>query len=140
MGSAQQCARPGHDDHSRQRVCYPEVTGYFIPTLLASGLRDLAHQYARWLVSVQKPDGSFGGGGEEASFAFDTAQVVRGWVEVAPQMPELETTVATSLRVAPENGRPTKRAHPGAIAWRGLESRAAWRGERGHSPLRPAAY
>jgi len=76
--------------HSRQRVCYPEVTGYFIPTLLGAGLRDLAHQYARWLMTVQKPDGSFGGGGEEASYAFDTAQVIRGWVEVMPRMPELE--------------------------------------------------
>ena len=76
--------------HSRQRVSYPEVTGYFIPTLLAAGLRDLARQYARWLVSVQKPDGSFGGGGDDGSFAFDTAQVVRGWVELVAQMPELE--------------------------------------------------
>lgn len=76
--------------HSSQRVCYPEVTGYFIPTLLATGQRDLARQYARWLVSVQKTDGSFGGGGSDASFAFDTGQVIRGWVEFAPQMPELE--------------------------------------------------
>jgi len=76
--------------HSRQRVCYPEVTGYFIPTLLATGLGDLARQYARWLISVQKADGSFGGAGCEASFAFDTGQVIRGWVELAPEMPELE--------------------------------------------------
>lgn len=76
--------------HSRQRVCYPEVTGYFIPTLLATGLRDLARQYARWLMTVQKADGSFGGGGNEASFAFDTGQVIRGWAELVSQMPELE--------------------------------------------------
>lgn len=76
--------------HSRQRVCYPEVTGYFIPTLLAAGLRDLAQQYARWLMTVQKADGSFGGGGNEASFAFDTGQVIRGWAELVSQMPELE--------------------------------------------------
>lgn len=76
--------------HSRQRVCYPEVTGYFIPTLLAAGLGNLARQYARWLVSVQKPDGSFGGAGSDASFAFDTGQVVRGWVELVDELPELE--------------------------------------------------
>lgn len=76
--------------HSRQRVCYPEVTGYFIPTLLSTGFGDLARQYARWLVSVQKADGSFGGAGSEASFVFDTGQVIRGWVELAADMPELE--------------------------------------------------
>ena len=96
--------------HSRQRVCYPEVTGYFIPTLLAADCVIWRTEYARWLVSVQKPDGSFGGGGEEASFAFDTAQVVRGWVEVAPQMPELEPPLRRAcewlLKTAdPQSGR-----------------------------------
>ena len=76
--------------HSRQRICYPEVTGYFIPTLLATGFRDLAQQYARWLVSVQKADGSFGLDGNAGSFAFDTGQVIRGWVELVSHLPELE--------------------------------------------------
>jgi hypothetical protein len=43
---------------SRQRVSYPEVTGYFIPTLLGVGERDLARQFADWLVSVQRADRS----------------------------------------------------------------------------------
>lgn len=76
--------------HSGQAESYPEVTGYFIPSLLATGHRRLAHQYARWLATIQKTDGSFGPGWTDESFAFDTSQVVRGWVEVLPQMPELE--------------------------------------------------
>jgi hypothetical protein len=74
---------------SRQRSCYPEVTGYFIPTLLSIGERDLAFQYAQWLMSVQKDDGSFGIG-NGYSFAFDTGQVARGWVSVVEHMPVLE--------------------------------------------------
>lgn len=73
---------------SRKRVSYPEVTGYFIPTLLSIGEHDLACQYARWLLAVQRRDGSFGL--NEHSYAFDTGQVVRGWVALLEQMPELE--------------------------------------------------
>jgi len=73
---------------SRQRVSYPEVTGYFIPALLSVGQRELAYQYARWLLSVQRQDGSYGLNGH--SYAFDTGQVVRGWVALLEQMPELE--------------------------------------------------
>lgn len=75
---------------SRQRVAYPEVTGYFIPTLLGIGERDRARQFAEWLVSVQRPDGAFTGPNDDQVFAFDTGQVVRGWVAILPQMPTLE--------------------------------------------------
>ncbi|MBW8002727.1 MAG: methyltransferase domain-containing protein [Planctomycetes bacterium] len=74
---------------SKREVCYPEVTGYYIPTLLSLGEDKLAHQYARWLVSVQQADGSFGLDGK--GYAFDTGQVVRGFVALVEQMPELES-------------------------------------------------
>lgn len=45
---------------SKREVCYPEVTGYYIPTLLSLGEDKLAHQEARWLVSAQFTNGSFG--------------------------------------------------------------------------------
>ncbi|HKN86054.1 MAG TPA: methyltransferase domain-containing protein [Nitrospiraceae bacterium] len=76
---------------SRQRICYPEVTGYLIPTLLSLGKHDLAAEYARWLVSIQRPDGSFGGGKDGRSYAFDTGQVVRGWVSLVHRIPELKS-------------------------------------------------
>lgn len=75
---------------SRQRVGYPEVTGYLIPSLYAWGERDLARQYVRWLVGTQKADGSFPAPGGDASFAFDTGQAVRGLVAALPEFPELE--------------------------------------------------
>src|SRR5690349_1074889 len=65
---------------SKQHVSYPEVTGYFIPTLLALGERDLARAFSEWLVRAQRPDGAFAGPGMDETFAFDTGQVVRGWV------------------------------------------------------------
>lgn len=75
---------------SKQRVSYPEVTGYFIPTLLGVGERELARQFAEWLVSVQRADGAFTGPGSDQTFAFDTGQVVRGWVALLPTYPALE--------------------------------------------------
>jgi malonyl-CoA O-methyltransferase len=75
---------------STQRVAYPEVTGYFIPTLLALGERDRACRFAEWLVSVQRADGAFAAPGGDRPFAFDTGQVVRGWTALVPTQPALE--------------------------------------------------
>ena len=68
---------------------YPEVTGYYIPTLLAIGEVAMAEGFARWLVSIQKPDGSFSLDANGASFVFDTGQVIRGWVSIIDRLPEL---------------------------------------------------
>ncbi len=76
---------------SKQRVAYPEVTGYFIPTLLRLGERDLARSFAAWLVGAQRSDGAFSGPGMTETFAFDTGQVVRGWVALLPTDPSVET-------------------------------------------------
>lgn len=103
---------------SRQRVAYPEVSGYFIPMLQSIGEHDLASQYATWLTRVQLPDGSFGAPDGKSGFAFDTGQVIRGWVSLLHKSPELETPllracdwlIATSdsstgrLRIPPSGG------------------------------------
>ncbi len=78
---------------SRKVSSYPEVSGYFIPTLLSIGERDLALRYASWLREVQRPDGSFGGAGDSQPFVFDTGQVLRGWVALLGELPELEKPV-----------------------------------------------
>lgn len=75
---------------SRNRVSYPEVTGYLIPTLYLCGERELANRFARWLVTIQKPDGSIPAPGDDNGYAFDTGQVIRGWVAALPLLPELE--------------------------------------------------
>ncbi len=72
-----------------QRRPYPEVTGYLIPTLLEWGERERALDCARWLASIQRPDGSWPDPDGRAGYAFDTGQVLRGLVAALPGDPEL---------------------------------------------------
>ena len=57
---------------------YPEVTGYYIPSLIRWGYRDLALSYAKWLMSIQKPDGSWYDTEDKAPYIFDSAQILKG--------------------------------------------------------------
>lgn len=83
-----QSAQGGVNVSDRERVPYPEVTGYFVPTLLQWGETDLALQYARWLLTMQRADGAFLGPGMELPFAFDTGQIIRGLAAAVPRLPE----------------------------------------------------
>ena len=40
-------------------IAYPEVSGYYIPSLIHWGYYDLAIQYAKWLCDIQNKDGSW---------------------------------------------------------------------------------
>ncbi len=73
----------------RQRAPYPEVTGYWIPTLLKLGEIELAENFARFLVSIQNPDGSFSLQNTDEKFVFDTGQIIRGWAAIAARLPEV---------------------------------------------------
>jgi malonyl-CoA O-methyltransferase len=67
---------------SKQRVPYPEVTGYTIPTLIDSGEYDLAEGYSEFLSSIQQPNGAFPGpDGREV--IFDSGQALRGLVRAS---------------------------------------------------------
>ena len=92
-----------HDNHvgghavpitNLNRKPYPEVTGYFIPTLLAIGEIAMAEDFARWLVSVQNADGSFSLDDPGRQYVFDTGQVIRGWVAIIDRLPELREPLA----------------------------------------------
>ena len=63
--------------HTRQLVPYPEVTGYFIPTLYNWGERELARTCTRWLLSIQLPEGGFPAP-DGVPYTFDTGQIMRG--------------------------------------------------------------
>ncbi|MEP7207737.1 MAG: prenyltransferase/squalene oxidase repeat-containing protein [Casimicrobiaceae bacterium] len=63
--------------HTRQRVPYPEVTGYFIPTLYDWGEAAMARSCTAWLLSIQLADGAFPAP-DGVPYTFDTAQVMRG--------------------------------------------------------------
>jgi hypothetical protein len=63
--------------HTKQPVPYPEVTGYYIPTLYQWGEQELARTCTRWLLSIQLPDGAFPAP-DGVPYTFDTGQVMRG--------------------------------------------------------------
>lgn len=63
--------------HTRQLLPYPEVTGYFVPTLYNWGEQELARTCTRWLISIQLPDGAFPAP-DGVPYSFDTAQIMRG--------------------------------------------------------------
>jgi malonyl-CoA O-methyltransferase len=63
--------------HTREPVPYPEVTGYFVPTLYDWGEDGLARACTDWLVSIQLPEGAFPAP-DGVPYTFDTAQVMRG--------------------------------------------------------------
>lgn len=81
-------------NNSEYRKSYPEVTGYYIPTLLKWGYRDLAKQYTRWLCSIQHNDGSWYDTEGTAPYVFDTAQILKGLVAMADIMPEIKVNIA----------------------------------------------
>ena len=63
--------------HTKQPIPYPEVTGYYIPTLYNWGENELARICTHWLISIQLPDGAFPAP-DGVPYTFDTAQIMRG--------------------------------------------------------------
>lgn len=76
--------------HTAHPRAYPEVTGYLVPTLVAYGQRELARRCVRWLVDVQRPDGSYTDPDHGRPFVFDTAQALRGLLAGMALVPEAE--------------------------------------------------
>lgn len=72
---------------------YPEVSGYYIPTLLNYGYRDLALQYAKWLCSIQKEDGSWYDTTDTAPYVFDTAQILKGLIAIRDILPKVDENI-----------------------------------------------
>ncbi len=69
---------------------YPEVSGYYIPTLLNWGYRDLAVQYAKWLCNIQKSDGSWWDTNDQLPYVFDTGQILKGLIAVRDIYPAVD--------------------------------------------------
>ncbi len=79
---ANSIANEGIINNSKLRKSYPEVTGYYIPTLLRWGYRELAVSYADWLCSIQNADGSWRDTMNEAPYIFDSAQILKGLLSI----------------------------------------------------------
>lgn len=77
-------------NNSKLKKSYPEVTGYYIPSLLRWGYRDLAVQYARWLCDIQHKDGAWYDTDDENPYIFDSAQILKGLIIIRELMPEVD--------------------------------------------------
>lgn len=63
---------------TQPNTIYPEVSGYYIPTLLRIGDKDKAKNYAEYLLSIQNKDGSWNEPSGKIAYTFDTAQIMKG--------------------------------------------------------------
>lgn len=75
---------------SKLQKGYPEVTGYYIPTLLRWGYRKLALGYAQWLCDIQKDDGSWYDTNDKDPYIFDSAQVLKGLIAIYPILSDVK--------------------------------------------------
>ena len=78
---------------SKKRLIYPEVSGYYIPSLLQWGERDLAISYAKYLCSIQKEDGSWYDCEDKDPYVFDSAQILKGLIAVRNLLPEVDAYI-----------------------------------------------
>ena len=75
--------------YQRRKMATQEETGYILSTLYHYGEKELAFEMAKWEASVQGKDGSFAAM-DGVPYTFDTAQVVRGFLSVLDDLPQLE--------------------------------------------------
>lgn len=103
---------------SKKRVIYPEVTGYYIPSLLQWGERELALAYARHLCAIQKEDGSWYDSADRAPYVFDSAQILKGLIAIRPLLPEVDEHIIRGCDWILSNMQPDGRlTTPDKGAW-----------------------
>lgn len=68
---------------SRSKEPYPEVSGYYIPTLLNWNEIERARAYGSWLASCQNQDGSWSDPTGKFACVFDTGQVLKGFIALS---------------------------------------------------------
>lgn len=81
----------------RQRVIYPEVTGYFIPSLLKIGEKDLAISYAKHMCEIQKQNGAWYDPSDRFPFVFDGGQILKGLVAIREYLPEVDAHIIKGI-------------------------------------------
>lgn len=80
-------------NNSGVRKPYPEVTGYFIPSLLRWGYKDIAVSFAKWLCEIQKTDGSWYDTEDREPYIFDSAQILKGLLSIRHIYPEADINI-----------------------------------------------
>jgi malonyl-CoA O-methyltransferase len=127
---------------SKEAYIYPEVTGYYIPSLLQWGERSLAMGYANYLCSIQKEDGSWYDPTDSQPYVFDSAQILKGLIEIRNIMPEVDEHIIKGCDWILSNMQPDGRlTTPDKGAWGSDEDFCS---ELVHiyclSPIRKAGY
>jgi len=103
---------------SKEKRIYPEVTGYYIPTLLTWGERERACNYAKYLCSIQKEDGSWYDSEDKSPYVFDSAQILKGLIAIREIMPEVDEYIIKGCDWILSNMQPDGRLiTPNKDAW-----------------------
>lgn len=103
---------------SKMRKIYPEVTGYYIPTLLQWGERELAVSYANYLCKTQSESGAWYDPDGNAPYVFDSAQIIKGLIAVRDIMPEANEHIIRGCEWILTNMQPDGRlTTPSHDAW-----------------------
>ena len=97
---------------------YPEVTGYFIPTLLQWGEKELALQYGNWLKSIQNNDGSWCAPNSNIPYTFDVGQILKGLISLDDICPDYKANIISGCNWIVKNITPDGRlTTPDTSAW-----------------------
>lgn len=78
---------------SKQKRVYPEVTGYYIPSLLEWGERKIAVSYAEYLCTIQKKNGAWYDSNDKEPYVFDTAQILKGLISIRSIIPAVDENI-----------------------------------------------
>lgn len=81
----------------KQCFIYPEVTGYYIPSLLNIGEVELAKSYAKSLCKLQHDDGAWYDAFEENPMMFDTGQILKGLLAIRSYLPEVDYNILKGI-------------------------------------------
>lgn len=81
----------------KTRIVYPEVTGYYIPSLLKVGEKELAISFAKYLCSIQKKDGAWYDSTDKTPFIFDSGQILKGLIAIRGILPEVDEHIVKGV-------------------------------------------
>lgn len=79
--------------NSAEKKVYPEVTGYYIPTLLKWGEKERAKSFASYLCSIQKMGGSWYDAYDNDAYVFDSAQILKGLLAIRDMFPDVDVNI-----------------------------------------------
>lgn len=104
---------------SKNPALYPEVTGYFIPTLLKWG-KSVVH-FGDWLFNIQNPDGSWNDSSGSYAYTFDTGQILKGLLALVDTRQDYESAIIKGCEWILTQQRPDGSiSTPYTAAWGGI--------------------